>query len=86
MSKEQTPIEWKLKNIIAVELMDLSIMDEVVEHKTNEIYKGVISILNAKVLEALEKEFSKVAVFDKNRKSEIGKYYFKKEVKPRYEK
>jgi hypothetical protein len=35
--------------------MDLSIMDEVVEHKTDEIYKGVMVIINAKVLEALER-------------------------------
>jgi hypothetical protein len=55
-NKEQTPIEQKLKSIISVELMDLSIMDEVVEHKTDEIYKGVMAIINAKVLEALERE------------------------------
>ena len=77
MSKEQTPIE--------------ELRLEIIKHLPNnpnavfDIISKANKVAKAKVLEALEREFSQVAIFDKNGKSKTGIDYFKTEVKPNYD-
>ncbi len=89
MSKEQTPItveELKSKIVKGI--------SELFRGKTiymKDIENDVEQYANAKVLEALEREFAKVdiSLFDEDRSSdyiEQGKFYYETAVKPKYEK
>ena len=84
MSKEQTPIERLREEIERSEILSdntkriLSLID------WNRKIQEEEEFTKAKVLEALEREFSQVAIFDKNGKSKTGIDYFKTEVKPKY--
>ena len=88
MSKEQTPItveELKSKIVKGI--------SELFRGKTiymKDIENDVEQYANAKVLEALEREFSKVDIlmFDEDRSSdyaEQGQFYYETAVKPKYE-
>ena len=87
MSKEQTPIT---ADYIKKEI--LKGLSEVFRGKTiymKDIEEDVEQYAKAKVLEALEMEFSKVDIlmFDEDRSSdytEQGKFYYETEVKPKY--
>ena len=100
MSKEQTPItaeEWynkNHKNLLAVKNTKGKIQYPFVSRNAHNlveehIYKIMEQYANAKVLEALEGEFSKVDIlmFDEDRSSdyaEKGQFYYETEVKPKY--
>ena len=80
MSKEQTPIEQILRTTLVID------NPKGIKYAVEKLE----SHLNAKVLEALEREFSKVEIsmFDEDRSSdyiEQGKFYYEIEVKPKYE-
>ena len=79
MSKEQTPMEKQLK--------DWSPLKFNGEMKWRN--EDVIKFANAKVLEALEREFKKIDVqyYESGfgNKEQGGKHYYETEVKPKYQ-
>jgi hypothetical protein len=84
--KEQTPITIKLKTM--KEQTPIEIVESL--KGKNEIEQAVIilSFTNAKVLEALEREFGKLIDLKPNRTHTAlmdAKKYYETEVKPRYE-
>ena len=81
MSKEQTPIEQEM-------LIHFNGKRGIYLNKAQ--IREVSEFLNAKVLEALEREFSKVdiSMFDEDRYedyTERGQFYYETQVKPKYE-
>jgi hypothetical protein len=77
MSKEQTPIEQEM-------LIHFNGKRGIYLNKAQ--IREVSEFLNAKVLEALEREFTNIdiSMFDEDRSLE-GKFYYETEVKPKYE-
>ena len=83
MSKEQTPIEWLLSKLnlnddawIEIEKWEAKAKQKEKEHT------------KAKVLEALEKEFSKIPYikhYNNGIVNTIGSKYYETKVKPKYE-
>jgi hypothetical protein len=78
MSKEQTPIEELIERIKEEKaegiLFDLQMLDELQEKE--------IRFIQAKVLEALEREFM---ILNKRSGTGAEKEYYETEVKPKYE-
>ena len=96
MSKEKTPIkaeEYSIEEHIKALLVLRGFSKEYILNNRGligAVIEDMEEYAQAKVLEALEMEFSKVEIsmFDEDRSSdyiEQGKFYYETEVKPKYE-